>query len=145
MRLVLDTNVVLDCFLFRDPLTEAIVAALESGAAVALSQEDCLEELDRVLERPRFARYESRAVVARYAAVIELVPRQRSADLPRCQDLDDQKFLEVAHSGRADFLVTKDKALLKLRRKVARLGCFRIVAPAWLNTRSMTELAPLKR
>lgn len=56
------------------------------------------------------------------------------AALPRCRDPDDQKFLELARDGAADFLVTKDKALLKLRRISRDPGGFRIVTPAALTT-----------
>ena len=48
------------------------------------------------------------------------------AQLPRCRDRDDQKFLEAALAARAGFLVTKDRALLDLARRVAP---FRIVSP----------------
>ena len=52
--------------------------------------------------------------------------------LPKCSDRDDQKFLETALQARADILITKDKALLKLARKTARAGLFSIIAPqAW--------------
>ena len=48
--------------------------------------------------------------------------------LPRCRDADDQKFLELAARTGADLLVSKDKALLRLRGRT-RLP-FAIVAPA---------------
>jgi predicted nucleic acid-binding protein len=48
------------------------------------------------------------------------------AQLPTCRDPDDQKFLEAALNSRADFLLTKDRALLDLARRVAPL---RIMTP----------------
>jgi hypothetical protein len=48
--------------------------------------------------------------------------------LPRCSDPDDQKLLHLAAAAGADALVTKDAALLELRRKAP----FRIVTPAQL-------------
>jgi hypothetical protein len=55
--------------------------------------------------------------------------------LPVCTDRDDQKFLEVARDAGAAVLITKDKALLKLARKTAQAGLFRIMVPeAWLKT-----------
>jgi predicted nucleic acid-binding protein len=47
--------------------------------------------------------------------------------LPQCRDPDDQKFLEAALAARADFLVTRDQALLELARRVRQ---FRILTPA---------------
>jgi hypothetical protein len=61
--------------------------------------------------------------------------------LPVCTDRDDQKFLEIARDADAQILVTKDKALLKLARKTAQAGMFRIMLPeAWVKRR-MSALA----
>ena len=55
--------------------------------------------------------------------------------MPHCSDPDDQKFLELAAATRAQLLVSKDRALLKLRRRCAPF--FQIVTPAeavrWLH------------
>ena len=59
--------------------------------------------------------------------------------LPRCQDRDDQKFLELAARAGADLLVSKDKALLKLRGRT-RLG-FEIVKPAAASARLVPDAA----
>ncbi|AJY43976.1 PIN domain-containing protein [Burkholderia humptydooensis] len=50
--------------------------------------------------------------------------------LPKCRDRDDQKFLELAYAARADWLVSKDRALLKLTRRTERDFGFRIAQPA---------------
>ena len=50
--------------------------------------------------------------------------------LPRCRDRDDQKFLELAADARAAWLVTKDKALLKLSRRMTRDFACRVERPA---------------
>ena len=55
-------------------------------------------------------------------------PAGEAPALPRCRDRDDQKFLELAARAQADVLVSKDKALLKLRGRT-RLP-FRILTPA---------------
>lgn len=46
-----------------------------------------------------------------------------------CSDPRDQKFVELAVCAHADALVSKDRALLALRRRAARVG-LKIVAPA---------------
>jgi predicted nucleic acid-binding protein len=48
--------------------------------------------------------------------------------MPRCSDPDDQKFIELASASGAQILVSKDRAVLKLRRRCA--SQFRIVTPA---------------
>ncbi len=54
------------------------------------------------------------------------VPEAERARLPVCRDPDDQKFLEAALNSRADFLLTKDRALLDLARRPLP---FRILTP----------------
>lgn len=132
-RVVLDTNVVLDLLHFRDPAVAGVEAALAAGLIVALTSEPCLEELRRVLAYPQFAldAAAQAALFSRYASMTERMPLDGTdaAELPRCTDPDDQKFLELAWHGAAYCLVTKDKALLKLARRLARMGSFAIVLP----------------
>ena len=131
--LVLDTNVVLDWLYFCDPRVQRIANAVQSGAAMPVTAPACLEELRRVLEYPRFgldpdARAE---LFNRYRAQAMLVevPEALSPELPKCSDGDDQKFLELAWQAQVHCLVTKDKALLKLARRVAKLGGFVVCLP----------------
>lgn len=139
-RLVLDTNVCLDLFVFRDPRWVRLEAALRAGAMVAVTREDCREEWLRVLHYPQFALDEAgRAqACAGFDALIHCLPAHALAPrpevvLPRCSDPDDQKFLDLALCARAVALISKDKALLGLRRRVAKLGAFDILSPeAWL-------------
>ena len=135
MRVVIDTNVVLDWLVFDDPSVRALVGAVESGRVVAVSREDCVEELRRVLGYPAFGMdaHAQAASLARYGRHVRVVdtPGARSP-LPLCSDADDQKFLELAWHAEADVLVTKDKALLRMARRVARFGRFVIASPAAL-------------
>jgi len=133
LRLVLDTNVVLDCVVFRDPAAQAIAAALESARAVAIVRDDALGELARVLAYPQFAldATAQAAAFARYCGWTESVGEPRAFyPLPACKDRDDQKFLEIARDGGASHLVTKDKALLVLARRARLRSRFEVVTPA---------------
>ena len=53
--------------------------------------------------------------------------------LPVCRDASDQKFLELARDCGADFLVTRDAALLALARRKIRRAPFAIVTPQQLG------------
>jgi putative PIN family toxin of toxin-antitoxin system len=134
-RIVLDTNVCLDLFVFHDPRWAALLAALESGAVQAVTREDCRAEYLVVLHYKHLPLDEaSRAVsAARFDALITVVaPPASGVRLPVCSDRDDQKFLELARDAGATTLITKDKALLKLGRKTANAGMFKIIVPqAW--------------
>ncbi len=136
-RIVLDTNVCLDLFVFHDPRWEGLLAALESGQIEAVTRADCRDEYLVVLHYKHLPLDEtSRPVAAaRFDALIKVVAdAPKLVRLPVCTDKDDQKFLEVARDASAEILITKDKALLKLGRKTAQAGMFRIMVPeAWLK------------
>ena len=136
--LVLDTNVCLDLFVFHDPRWAALLAALDDGSVRAITRQDCRMEYLVVLNYPHLPLDEhSRAAsAARFDALITVVaPAVSGIRLPVCSDKDDQKFLELARDAHADILITKDKALLKLGRKTANAGMFRIIVPeAWTAT-----------
>jgi predicted nucleic acid-binding protein len=92
--------------------------------------EATLEELRRVLAYPAF-RLDAAAQASlwvRYRALAHCVDAPPPGTLPRCRDADDQKFLELADAESADVLVSKDRALLGLRRR--RLLRFRIIDPS---------------
>ncbi|MEZ5613631.1 MAG: putative toxin-antitoxin system toxin component, PIN family [Rhodocyclaceae bacterium] len=134
IRLVLDTNVVLDLLHFSDPAAAPIRRALRTGKAVCCSNAACRDELARVLSYPQFKipGHEVRRILDAYAALAQFCDAAAGATLPplpQCRDPDDQKFLELAQAAKADLLVSKDKALLALAKKAGRLG-FRIATPA---------------
>lgn len=135
-RVVLDSNVWIDILVFDDAATRPIRDALERGALQAVIDPRCLGELARVLDYPQFV---ARAVdkAAALAAVTRLssaAPHQNAAAgaaaLPKCKDRDDQKFLELAFTAKAKWLVSKDRALLKLDKRMTRDFGIRIAQPA---------------
>ncbi|MFO7542855.1 MAG: putative toxin-antitoxin system toxin component, PIN family [Thiobacillus sp.] len=129
--LVLDTNVVFDLLYFDDPAAQPLRRALESGSVRCVVNAATLDEFKRVLAYPHFDMDGARqsALMGRYRAWSEMEETQDGhTSLPRCGDPDDQKFLELAAACGAHGLVSKDHALLKLRRRCAPL--FRILSPA---------------
>ena len=130
LRLVLDTNVVLDLFHWGNVDAVPIMSALEAGQIECLADRRTLDELQRVLTYPQLKLTPEMIVdrYQRYSSLVQLVDEGEAPPLPRCKDRDDQMFLELAARANADVLVTKDKALLKLRgrTKIA----FRILKPA---------------
>jgi putative PIN family toxin of toxin-antitoxin system len=132
LRVVFDTNVLLSMFVFADSRFAPLRAEVDAGRWLAYTRPDCLEEFRRVLDYPIFKLEAERqaAAFAAYAAIAlhphALLPVQPAA-LPRCKDEDDQKFLELARDLQADWLVSSDKALLKLNRKL--LGRYRVLKP----------------
>jgi putative PIN family toxin of toxin-antitoxin system len=126
-RFVFDTNVLISALMFsRSKPRLAWNQARTTG--VILASHDTLQELGLVLRRPKLAAYvppsESRVFLTELARVVELVSVTERVEL--CRDPRDDKFLELALAGRADFLLTGDADLLALHpfRGIA------IVAPA---------------
>ncbi len=134
-RVVLDTNVLVSLYVFADSRFAPLRGRIERGGWLALTSDACFEEFRRVLGYPLFALTAEQQALAlsAYAStarrIIAPAADANSAGLPRCKDRDDQKFLELARDGRADLLVTADKALLRLARRDRLRGLFRILTP----------------
>jgi len=140
LRLVLDTNVWLDWLVFDDPDVAPLKAAVAAGEAEVFMASDCQQELERVICYPLGkATLDSNAQMAcreEYRRVVSLLqnsPREAATRLPVCRDPADQKFLELARDCEADFLVTRDRALLVLARRQDPSLSFRIVTPEQLG------------
>jgi putative PIN family toxin of toxin-antitoxin system len=136
-RLVLDTNVCLDLFVFRDARWSGLFAALKQGTVEAVTRDDCRMEWLIVLDYPQLAltgesRIQAAAEFDSLITCLGATAPRADTRLPLCSDPDDQKFLELARDADAEALITKDKALLKLARKTAKAGLFIIMPPqAW--------------
>ena len=137
LRLVLDTQIWLDWLVFDDPGVRPIRRAQALHAAEIFIDAACEAELERALGYPlgkhtldAAMRSACLAQCRRLAHLFDnaLAEKDR-AGLPRCRDPDDQKFLDAALAARADYLVTRDRALLELNRRRARALPFKIITP----------------
>lgn len=118
MRLVLDTNIIMDMLHFSNCHTAPLQNAIDQGTLHCFSDTACLAELERVTGYPEFgldpaARNE---LMTRYRHFVTLCDAAGEENylLPRCRDADDQKFLILAARCQADLLITRDKLLLRL-------------------------------
>ena len=123
---VLDTNIVLDLWVFDDPQSTPLRTALQSGALRWLATAAMREELARVLAYPHIARrLQSRALPA--SAVLAHFDRHAEVqpDAPKapctCKDADDQKFIDLAVQHGAA-LHSKDAQVLCMKNRLARCG-----------------------
>jgi putative PIN family toxin of toxin-antitoxin system len=76
-----------------------------------------LEELREALSRPKFKLTppESLATFQIILSKSEIILNVQEAK-EKCRDKDDQKFLDCARTGRADYLVTGDRGLLDIHQ-----------------------------
>jgi len=157
-QFVLDTNIALDLWVFDEPAVESLRQALAEGA-VWWATTAMRDELARVLAYPHIAARmwataaakegadtgsplpcsHADAVLARWDAAVTLQPVPPKARYV-CTDADDQKFIDLAaaqapvppHSGQPVVLVSKDKAVLRLRKRLSTLGV--TVLRTWAST-----------
>lgn len=143
-RIVLDSNVCLDLFAFADPAVAPLLAALRTGALIAITDAACREEWLRILDYPKLALDPATRAhcIGEYDALFRPHPRTpddiEGVALPRCADGDDQKFLELAFAARARWLLSRDHALIVLGRRTARAGLFEIMTPrTWVALQAL--------
>ena len=135
---VLDTNIVLDLFVFDDAktrplkaaLTAALTATLKAASTVGddqwIATQPMRDELERVLAYPHIAakmaasQIEAAAVLVQFDRFTRLEPVAAKAPAI-CKDPDDQKFIDLAVLHKAT-LLSKDKAVLCMKKRLLDLG-----------------------
>ena len=123
---VIDTNIVLDLWLFEDPATIPLRAALQSGAISHLATASMRDELARVLTYPhlmkRMAKSNIQAsdVLNRFDEFL-LAAEPAAKAACTCKDPDDQKFIDLA-VAHAVPLLSKDKAILCMKKRLLQSG-----------------------
>ncbi len=134
--LVLDTNIVLDLWVFDDPHSQPLRTLLATGAARWLATPAMREELARVLDYPHIARRLAarpstpEAVLGHFDRHALLQPEAPKAPCT-CKDIDDQKFIDLAVQHGAD-LYSKDAQVLCMKNRLARCGV--VLNPSLLET-----------
>lgn len=124
--IVLDTNIVLDVFVFSDPVAEPVRLALAKQEVNWLATQPMRDELARVLAYPKIAQrltfYKLTAgdVLAKFDQHCRLVDVAPKASVT-CSDADDQKFIDLAVQHRA-LLLSKDKHILSMLKRLLAQG-----------------------
>lgn len=141
---VLDTNVVLDWLVFRDPGCDMLRDALATGAVRWCGSAVMRSELAHVLGRG-VARAWEPDIAALWSQwdlrCTELAESGRSSTSPRlrCSDPDDQMFIDFALAHGARWLLSKDRAVLKLARRARPLGLDIVTPAGWAAHRTTTS------
>jgi putative PIN family toxin of toxin-antitoxin system len=114
-RYVLDTNTLVSAVLFEHSAPgQALRRALKRGEI--LVSPATLEELAEVLQREKFDRYVTATEREEFleAFVERAIFSEPTEELRICRDAKDDKFLELAVSGGAAYLISGDKDLRSL-------------------------------
>jgi putative PIN family toxin of toxin-antitoxin system len=131
---ILDTNIVLDLFLFQDPRTQALTEQLAAKQLTWLATPHMRNELERVLT---YSHIEAKLAFYQKTAADILAAFDQSAQITEppcakapytCKDADDQAFIDLAchlssnKLGSSIQLISKDKAVLSMRKRLEKLA-----------------------
>ena len=130
---VLDTNAALDWLVFDDPAIRGLSTAISQGSVRWLACPRMRLELAHMLSHASLARWrpDAAAALATFDRHVRLLD-EPLANTPKrlfCTDPDDQVFIDLALEHQALWLVTHDRALLKLARKALLRGV-KVLPPA---------------
>ena len=122
LKIVLDTNIILDVFVFNDSAAEPIRQGLAANTLNWLATQAMKGELERVLAYPKIAQrlkfygLTLDAVLTKFDQHTQLVDAALKATLT-CKDADDQKFIDLAVQHQA-LLISKDQHILLMRKRL---------------------------
>ena len=124
--IVIDTNVLLDIWVYSDPATPALLHALERGQLRWLATAPMREELLRVLDYAHIAKRRAKDACSVQSVMnafdrLSLPAEQAPRSAFVCKDPDDQKFIDLAVAHTAT-LLSKDKLVLKLGKRLLATG-----------------------
>jgi putative PIN family toxin of toxin-antitoxin system len=121
--LILDTNILLDIFVFDDQRAHLLRAALSNQEIDALVTEDTLDEFIDVISRSQFGldKQKQAEILLQWQSWSRLIKQSDLQVAPwKCKDRDDQVFINLAFSFKPSTLISKDKLVLKLAKRAIK-------------------------
>ena len=123
--IILDTNILLDIFVFADVRADRLSNAVLNRQIKTYSNHTSVEELRDVISRPLFALKEGRQaeIMGQWQSLSQSIDDLKLETAPwKCQDPDDQVFLDLAFTVRPSILISKDNAVLRLATRALKEG-----------------------
>jgi len=118
IKVVIDTNVIVSSVIKKTGVTFSLIEKWKKKGFILLLSEPIIKEILEVLSRPRIRAISkmSKEEIREFGLLLYEGSRliEPATSIIACQDPDDNKFLECAVSGEADYIVSKDKHLLDL-------------------------------
>ena len=120
LRVVLDNNVIVPPLTYEHPGNNWLVQLWQSGRIKPLVSDETMAELrGKIVERsptskPLQAQRFLRKTLRYYVPWCDRIELQDNVGAPQCRDPNDQMFIDLAITGQADFLITRDDDLLSM-------------------------------
>jgi len=124
--IVLDTNIVLDVWVFNDAAAEPVRQALGNQTLDWIATHAMRDELARVLAYPKIAarlvfyKLAAQDVLGKFDLHARLVDVAPKASMT-CSDADDQMFIDLAVQYNC-LLLSKDRDVLAMRKRLMTQG-----------------------
>lgn len=114
--LVLDTNIVLDLLVFRDPRADWIRDGIAQEQFELIYSSEMLVELTDVIARPQFSQsaFDQSTLLSSWTQMATHRPTPPRCSF-RCNDPDDQPFIDLAYHYRPSQLLSKDRKILQMQ------------------------------
>lgn len=145
-RLILDTQVVMEWLVFRDPGIRALVDPIEGGRWLWIGSAAMRDELLHVLSRGVAARWkpDPSAIASVFERLCQMpAPSAEGVTVPllKCRDKDDQKFIDLALAQQIDALISRDADVLALAKRARKLGLAILRPEQWLQQQAQAAAA----
>ena len=119
---VLDTNILLDIFVFNDERAASLKEAIVGRSIQVVASQKTFEEFADVISRPLFKLDEKTqaGILAQWKSIARQHDDSNLAPAPwQCKDADDQIFLDLTYQLRPAILISKDNAVLQIASRAA--------------------------
>jgi len=117
IRIVLDTNTIISAVGWKHSKPRRILEACLSGKYLLVESPGLLKEFVAVMERPKFnfiPEEQKKELVTRLINYCEIVEPKKKLNIIK-NDPADNKVLECALQGKAQYIVSGDNHLLRLK------------------------------
>ncbi len=115
-RLVIDTNIFIAAVRAPDSASRQLLDAIAEGRATLLVSKPVFREYRHILSKA-VGPGERQRIIRQWISLAETVNATRGARIVT-DDPDDDKFVELAHHGRATAIITNDQHLHAIAPKI---------------------------
>jgi len=123
MKVVLDTNLFVASYWNEKSSPRKIIQLAQFGELKVIWSKDLLEEVEFILKRINVSGEYFKSILSIYTLENQVFPKNQ---INIVSDYSDNRLLEASREGKADFLITSDRELLK----VGRFGETKIIKPS---------------